>query len=255
MFFYLSKLLAFILSPTVWIFSLLVAALLFRQQARSRKCLLAAVLLFFFCGNAFLVDELYRGWEPEHPDHDLLPQNYEAAIVLGGIGNVDLRLKKINFGAHSDRLFQAIRLYRLGKVQKVIFTGGSGSIEFPEKREGLYVQKYWKELGFPDSALIVESTSRNTFENARNTKLILDSLQIRGKYLLVTSAFHMRRSMAVFEKAGFTEIFSYTTNRSSGIRRFTPDHLLIPNPGTLFALEMLIHEVCGTLIYKLRGYA
>ena len=56
-------------------------------------------------------------------------------------------------------------------------------------------------------------------------------------------------------KAGYKNIEPYITNRSSGLRRFTFDHLFIPNPGTLFSLELLIHEWMGYLVYKLKGYA
>ena len=59
---------------------------------------------------------------------------------------------------------------------------------------------------------------------------------------------------AGFKKAGYKNITPYITNRSSGLRRFTFDHLFIPNPGALFALEHLIHEWMGYLTYQLKGY-
>ena len=140
-------------------------------------------------------------------------------------------------------------------TKKIIFTGGSGSIEFPEKKEGIYVKKYLSSIHVPDSAMIFESESKNTYENAVYTKKILDSLNLKGNFLLVTSGYHMPRAMAVFKKAGFTNLSPYITNRSSGLRRFTFDHLFIPNPGALIGLDMLIHEWIGYLTYKLKGYA
>ena len=103
--------------------------------------------------------------------------------------------------------------------------------------------------------MIFESESKNTYENAVYTKKILDSLNLKGNFLLVTSGYHMPRAMAVFKKAGFTNLSPYITNRSSGLRRFTFDHLFIPNPGALIGLDMLIHEWIGYLTYKLKGYA
>jgi uncharacterized SAM-binding protein YcdF (DUF218 family) len=202
-----------------------------------------------------LVDELFRAWEPVTPDYDLMDTKYEGAIVLGGIGSIDLRLKKINFTGSGDRLFQTLPLYYKGRIKKLIFTGGSGSIEFPEKKEGIYVKKYLESIHFPDSALIVESESKNTYENAVFTKKILDSLHIDGNFLLITSAYHMPRSLAIFKKAGYKHITPYITNRSSGIRRYTFDHLFIPNPGAIIGLEILIHEWIGFIIYKIKGYA
>jgi uncharacterized SAM-binding protein YcdF (DUF218 family) len=255
MFFYLSKILAFIISPIVWVFALLVWSFFTKIERRARRLRIAAIVVLYIFSNPFLVDEGFRAWEPVTEDHDLVTARYDAAIVLGGIGDVDLRLQKINFGASADRLLQTLKLYHEGKVGKIIYTGGSGSVEFPEKKEGLYVRKYLKQIHFPDSALIVESESRNTYENAVFTKRLLDSLHIKGKFLLVTSAFHMNRSMAIFRKAGFSNITPYVTNRSSGIRRKTPDHLFVPNAGALLGSDLLIHEWVGYLIYKLRGYA
>lgn len=255
MFFYISKLVAFLFSPIVWIFGLLLYSFITKKDARAKKLRLWAVALLFVCSNSFIVDEFYRAWEPVTPDYDLMNTKYEGAIVLGGIGDIDLRLQKINFGWSGDRLFQTLPLYRKGRVGKIIFTGGSGSIEFPEKREGIFVKKYLNEIGIADSSLIIENASKNTYENAVFTKKILDSLKIKGNFLLVTSAYHMPRAMAVFNKAGYTHLTPYLVNKVSGVRRFTPDHLLIPNADALFSLQFLIHEWIGFVTYKLKGYA
>lgn len=255
MFFYLSKVLAFLFSPLVWIFLLFIYSFKTKVEGRARKLRIAAVSLLFICSNSFFVDECFRAWEPVTPDYDLMDTKYEGAIVLGGIGDIDMRLKKINFSISGDRLFQTIPLYYKGRIKKLIFTGGSGSIEFPEKKEAIYVKKYLESIQFPDSAIVIESNSKNTYENAVFTKKILDSLDIKGNFLLVTSAYHMPRSMAVFKKAGYTNITPYITNRSSGQRRYTLDHLLVPNPDALFALQFLLHEWLGYIVYKVKGYA
>jgi len=255
MFFYLSKLVAFLFSPLVWVFILFIYSFKTKVEGKPRKLRIIALVVLYLCSNSFLVDECFRAWEPVTPDYDLMDTKYEGAIVLGGIGDIDLRLKKISFGHSADRLFQTLPLYYNGRIKKVIFTGGSGSIEFPEKVEGLYVKKYLLSIHFPDSALIIESKSKNTYENAIFTKKIVDSLHLKDNFLLVTSAYHMPRAIAIFKKAGYKNITPYITNRSSGIRRFTFDHLFIPNPGALYALEFLIHEWIGYLTYKMNGYA
>lgn len=255
MFFYLSKLVAFLFSPLVWVFVLLLYSFRTKVEGRARKLRWTAVILLYLCSNAFLVDELFRAWEPVTPDYDLMDTKYDGAIVLGGIGDIDLRLQKINFGKSGDRLFQTLPLYYKGRVKRIIFTGGSGSIEFPEKKEAYFVKKYLQSIQFPDSALIIENESKNTYENAVFTKKILDSLQIDGNFLLVTSGYHVPRSLAIFKKAGYKNVTPYITNRSSGIRRYTFDHLFIPNPGVLYALEFLIHEWVGFMVYKIKGYA
>jgi len=255
MFFYLSKLVAFLFSPLVWVFILILYSFRTKKEGRPKKLRIAAVLVLYICSNAFIVDELFRAWEPVTPDYDLMDTKYEGAIVLGGIGDIDLRLQKINFGHSGDRLFQTLPLYYKARIKRIIFTGGSGSIEFPDKKEGYFVRKYLKSIQFPDSGLIIESESKNTYENAIFTKKILDSLHIEGNFLLVTSGYHMPRALAIFKKAAYKNITPYVTNRSSGLRRYTFDHLFIPNPGSLFALEFLIHEWIGYLTYKIKGYA
>ena len=255
MFFYLSKLISFIFSPIIWVFIVLLYSFKTKVEGRAKKLRITACILLYVFSNSFIIDECYRAWEPTTPDYDLMTTKYEGAIVLGGIGDVDMRLKKLNFGWAGDRLFQTLALYHKGRVNKIIFTGGSGSIEFPEKKEGVFVRSYLKSINVPDSALIIESESKNTYENAIFTKKLLDSLNIHGNFLLVTSASHMPRSMAVFKKAGFNTLTPYLTNRVSGSRRYTFDHLFIPNAGALLGWQFLIHEWIGYATYKIKGYA
>jgi uncharacterized SAM-binding protein YcdF (DUF218 family) len=255
MFFYLSKILAFLISPITWVFIFLLYSFKTKIEGRAKKLRIIAIVVLYVSSNSFVVDEFYRWWEPYTEDHDMMQTKFEGAIVLGGIGNIDERLQKINFGESSDRLLQVIPYFYNGRIKRIVFTSGSGSIEFPQQREAYYVRKWLQGIHFPDSALIIEASSRNTYENAVFTKRILDSLNLKGKYLLVTSAYHMPRAMAVFKKAGYTDLVPYITNKSSGKRRFTPDHLLLPNPYALYSLQFLIHEWTGFLIYKIKGYA
>lgn len=255
MFFYLSKLLGFLFSPLLWVFVMLLYSFKTKIDGRAKKLRIISVSLLYVCSNSFIVDECFRAYEPTTPDYDLMSTHYDGAIVLGGIGGIDLRLKKINFGASGDRLFQVLPLYYKGRIDKIIFTSGSGSIEFKDSYEGVYVKKYLLSIGIPDSSLVIEARSKNTYENAVFTKKIMDSLHMNGKYLLVTSGYHMPRSMAVFKKVGYKNLTPYITNRVSGKRRFTFDHLLIPNVDALFSLNFLIHEWVGFVVYKLKGYA
>src|SRR4051812_33547020 len=83
MFFYLSKLLAFIISPIVWIFGLLLYSFFTKNEKRAKRLRISAILILYICSNPFLVDEAFRAWEPVTPDWDLMDTKYEAAIVLG----------------------------------------------------------------------------------------------------------------------------------------------------------------------------
>ncbi len=254
MFFYLSKILGFIISPMVWVFFLLIWSFITKIESKAKKIRIIALGLLYICSNSFFVDELFRWYEPTPPDFNY-SKKYTGAIVLGGIGSIDMRLQKIDFRHSVDRLLQPLPLIYTKNIEKIIFTGGSGSIESPEKKEAIYVKKYLKSIHFPDSSILIEYNSKNTYENAVFTKRIIDSLNKDGNYLLVTSAYHMPRSLAVFKKAGYKNLTPFITNKLSGPRRFTFDHLLIPNSEALFSLNYLIHEWVGFIVYKLKGYA
>ena len=239
----------------VWFFVLFIWGLRSKDEKRKKRLLISAFAIIYISCNSFFVDELARAWEPVTPDYYMSNEKYDVAIVLGGIGSIDERQKRLDFGYAGDRLFQTIELYHRGRVKQIMFTGGSGAISYPTHKEGTYVKKYLTTIHIPDSSIIIENESKNTFENAIFSKKILDSLKFSGSILLVTSATHMPRAMATFKKAGFTNVTPYLTNRMSGPRRFDWDHCFLPNPEALGALNILIHEWIGSLAYKIKGYS
>ncbi len=254
MFFFFSKVLTFLFSPLVWFFGLILWSFKMKDEVRRKRTRIAAFVMLYFSCNMFFVDEVARAWEPVTPDYYMMDNKYDVAIVLGGIGRIDQRQNRFDFGYAADRLFQTLELYHKGRVKKIMFSGGSGSLSHPENKEGAFVKKYLNAIHIPDSAIIIENDSKNTHENAVFSKKILDSLKMNGSVLLVTSAFHMRRSMACFKKAGFSNVTPYVTNRISGPRKFALDHCLLPTPEALATFHVLIHEWVGCVMYKMRGY-
>ncbi len=255
MFFYISKILSFLTMPVVWVFALMLIALLSKNPKRKKRSLIWAISLFYFFSNAFILDEVNRAWEvPGMHYKDL--QTYDAGIVLGGILEYDMSFDRIKFQHGADRLFQAIELYKTGVIKKVFFVGGSGSIEFPYLKEGMFVRRYLLTVGIPDKDIWIENESRNTRENAVNALAFLNSHDYQsGNFLLITSAYHMRRATGCFNKVGI-KVTPYSVERNAGPdRRYTLDHLLVPNVQTLMWWEALIHEWIGMTIYKIKGYA
>ena len=238
----------------VWFFVLLVWGLKTKNDKRKKRLIISALAIIYICSNSFFVDELARAWEPVTADYYMTDEKYDVAIVLGGIGSIDERQKRFDFGFAGDRLFQTIELYHRNRVKIIMFSGGSGTIRYPTHKEGTYVKKYLNTIHISDSSIIIENESKNTYENATYSKKILDSLHFNGTILLVTSATHIPRALACFKKAGYTNITPYLTNRMSGPRRFDWDHCLIPNAEALWDLNILIHEWIGFLAYKIKGY-
>ncbi|TND07795.1 MAG: hypothetical protein FD123_2946 [Bacteroidetes bacterium] len=252
MFFILSKILAFLIMPMTWIMALLLYSWWTKDENRKRKTFKWAMILMLIFSNRFVFDEAMRAWEVEAIPHGSLHQ-YDAAIVLGGLSVWDPSLQRIQFTGGADRLFQALDLYKKGLVKRIVFTGGSGSILHQEYKESDRVKLYLQSIGIPDSVLVFESQSKNTYENAVMTKKILDSISPGGKYLLVSSGYHLRRAKGCFDKAGISTL-SYSTDRKSGPRKFEFDHLLLPDADALSDWSMLLHEIVGYITYKISGY-
>ncbi len=255
MFFFFSKVLTFLFSPLIWFFGLIIWSLKIKDEIKRKRVRIIAFVILYLASNSFFIDEIARAWEPVTPDYYTMNTKYDVAIVLGGIGRIDERQGRVVFGYSGDPIFQTLELYHKGRIGKIMFSGGSGSLTFPDHKEGLYVKKYLQNIHIPDSALLIEYQSKNTHENAEFSKKMLDSLKFNGSVLLVTSAFHMRRALACFKKAGFKNVTPYITNRMSGPRKFALDHCFIPSAEPLGIIHVLVHEWAGYLIYKIKGYS
>lgn len=251
MFFLLSKILDFLITPFFWIVILLAIAV-FRAKPRKRA-LIAAFALTLFLSNSFIVDEFVRAWELPLTKLENLDDDYDIAIVLGGGVFYDAQYKRVNYSDNFHRYYDAAQLYKAGKVDRLLVTAGAGTLVNTEIKEAHYIRDLWMELGIPEEDIIVEAVSRNTHENAVETKKVLDNLGIDGKYLLVTSASHMRRALGCFDKEGIKAI-PYCTNKKTGPRKFYPNHLLIPSTGAFGRWNMLMHEWYGCITYKVMGY-
>ena len=209
-----------------------------------------AILLLF--SNKFIFNNTMLAWEIQ-PMADPPQGSYDAIIVLGGFSTYNQEFDRINFTSGSDRLMQGLRLLKQGVAPRLIISGGSGSITFADFKEGERTLTYLRKIGIPDSSVIIENESKNTHENATMTAKILQE-KVKGKrYLLITSGFHMRRSLACFAKAGI-ECIPYSTDMHSGVGRFSLDYLFIPDVSTLNDWNMLFHEWFGCITYKAAGY-
>lgn len=253
MFFYASKILDFLITPIVWISLLLLFALFAKDKSRKRQSLILATLLLLLFSNSFILDEAMRKWEIPARSQESLG-TYDVGIVLGGVMFYDSELERLQFHRSVDRVLQAIDLYKKGYIKKILFTGGSGSITYQDLKEAPLIKAYLLLLGIPEKDIIIESASDNTHENAQFTKEILNNRFKEQSYLLISSAFHMRRAVACFENEGI-KVDVYSTDRYSGERKFMWDHAFIPNAETLQHWDTLIHEIVGYWVYRMAGYA
>lgn len=256
MFFILSKVLNLMIVPLTWVWILLALSFIVKTpkiKTRLRWCCFAVVLLF---GNSFLVDEAMRLWEV--PAIELKKdQKFEYGIVLSGMVVWDARFNRINFNGNVDRVLQVLPKHYEGQIKNLLISGGDGTLDQSSPKEADLLKEYFSKIGYPVDRIVVESESKNTFENAQfSAHLLRDSLKVdiaKQPILLITSSMHMRRSQAIFKKQGFNCV-AYVTNRISGPRKWDFDHIVIPHTEAMSAWRALLHEVLGYITYQLMGY-
>ena len=208
-------------------------------------------MLFIF-SNPLLMDLTNNSWEPEVISNDQIPES-EVGVVLGGFSSYDTSIDRISFRFGSDRFNQGIWLLQTKKIDRLVLSGGSGFLLYPELRESVYAAKYADEIGIPMRKVFIESESRNTRENAIETKKLLDAEGLAKKpILLITSGYHMPRALACFEKQGMKVVpycvESYRNELEISISSF------IPNPLVLAHWNVLMHEWMGYASYWAMGY-
>lgn len=246
-FFIISKILAFALKPLLWI----VFFLLWGIFRKNKKPLLIALALILFFGNNFIINSILLKWEyPINENQIEFP--IETAIVLGGFSSYNEKEDRIEFQAAADRLVQAIRLYQEGKINRILISGGTGSL-VDKQLEADYSAAFLKRLQIDSSCIYVENRSKNTYQNLVFSKQLLEENQLEGPYLLITSASHMRRAIAIAKKQNI-EVIPFPVDYYSGETKFYFDHLFIPDNDALLKWDILLHEWFGFLAYKFSGY-
>jgi uncharacterized SAM-binding protein YcdF (DUF218 family) len=247
MFFILSKVFAFLFRPIIWVFILLLLSFFFKK--RRKKLLCYSIITFWFFSNAFICDEVARIWEYKAVGIENIKENFDVGIVLGGMSEYDFKYKMLNFNNHADRLIFTEKLYHKGTIKKILISGGSGKLINDGYREAIAIKTHLINNGIAKNDIIIEENSRNTKENTLYTANILKQEFKNGKFLLITSANHMRRSLLCFKKAG-VKVIPFPTDNTNSDRDFQLDYLLLPNSETFERWEALIHEWVGYVVYR-----
>ena len=254
---YASKILSFFLDPTSVLVLLAVAALLsWRSRRLSFALVLSLTLILVTFSSQAVANWLLHTLEDQYPDKGIeaVPPA-QAIVVLGG----SLRMpagdhRASGFDQGGDRLLVAFRLYRAGKAPLVVCSGGnnplSSSAKHPES-EGMC--DLLREWGVPADALLTERKSINTRENAVESRALLAERGIE-RIVLVTSATHMPRAVATFEKVGF-EVAPAPADFRVGWGDPHPLLEWAPTSLSLLGASMVLHEWVGLWIYRLRGWA
>ncbi len=203
----LSKTLGIMLLPTNFMIGMGVAGavLLATRRARLGRGLMAAsAVLLAIAGFSPLGNWLLYPLEQRFPPWDDSRGAPDGIVVLGGAIDADLSASQgaPAFTRAADRMISAAALARRYPNARIVFSGGSANLLSNDAREADYAAEVFERLGVARDRLTMERRSRNTLENAEFSKAI--AMPKNGeRWLLLTSAFHMPRSMGLFRKAGF----------------------------------------------------
>ena len=254
MFFYLSKIFWFFIQPLNLTLFLLLAGLLAAMIGRRRLAATGSVLAFLILGlsawtslGAMMLNPL-----EERFARPPLPEKVDGIVVLGGgfEGAINLVRGGYELNSGGDRMVETAILARRFPTARVVVSGGTGELFLEGEGDAATAPRLLTALGVTADRLILENKSRNTYENAVFTKELVTP-KPGETWLLVTSAFHMPRAKALFDKAGFATIpwpVDYRTTGREGIGLFRD------NPAdSLQVTTMAIREWIGLFAYWISG--
>jgi len=253
LFFYLSKLVWFVVQPSSLIALLLVGGLMLMLWRRrwGLRFVALGVLGYVIAGFSPLGHWLMMPLEDRFPRPELT-EAVDGIIVLGG--SVDTLVSRgrgvTALNEAAERLSEGAALARRFPDARLVFSGGSGDILYEGTTEAVGAKWLFARLGIAPERLVLEDRSRNTAENAAFTRDLLRP-EPGERWLVVTSAFHMPRAMGCFRAVGFEVIpwpVDYRTSGGDDIWRFFPR----ASEG-LRRVDLATKEWAGLLAYYATG--
>lgn len=260
MFLFLSKLLPIFIYPLGLSCVLLILAFILIWKKRSRLALIPITLTFLLLSlssSAWISNALVKSLEFQYITQGELP-TADAIVVLGGATESALPPRPwIEIREEGDRVLYAGKLYRDKKAPRLILSGGRVDWRPSSSSEAEDMAILLETMGVPRSAMLLESRSLNTRDNAVYSQEIMKAQKIQ-KILLVTSAMHMPRSMLIFKKLGIDAIPAPTDYTSVPENRSTLEATILdtlPDADQMRRTTRALKEYIGILVYRLRGWA
>jgi uncharacterized SAM-binding protein YcdF (DUF218 family) len=219
--------LLFLFSKLVWVFGqplslaflfvlLAVISGLIRWRGISLLSSVLAGMILFVTLYTTVGNYMLQGLEDRFPKPQD-PQSLECMIVLGGAfeNEVNTTRHGIEFNAGGDRFIEALRLAQKYPQARILISGGDGSMSGVYEGDAATSARFFPLFGVARERMVEETTSRTTFENAVNTKELLASKGL-SNCLLITSGYHMPRSVGIFRKLGIDVVPWPTDYRTDG---------------------------------------
>jgi uncharacterized SAM-binding protein YcdF (DUF218 family) len=252
----------FIVTKLVWLFispdSLIVllgigawVCLVIGWHKLSRSLLALCALLLLLVAFLPLGEWLIAPLEQRFVANAALPATADGIIVLGGAisPHQSAAWNQAELGPAADRLTNFLYLARLYPSAQLVFSGGSGSLLDQDLKEAEFTRYWIEQLNPQQRAIIYESESRNTYENIRNSKQLLTPGQGEN-WILVTSAFHMPRAVAIFCQQQWP-VMAYPVDHYS--RKGDLLRIQFDFAGNLGTLRTAVREWAGLIGYRISG--
>ncbi len=262
MFLFLSKFLPLFIYPLGLSCTLLIAAMFLRKHRQWQTAILVITFLVIWLGgNRFVTMTVTQTLESQYQPPTNTPKA-DVIIVLGGMTRSRIAPRQIpEISEEGDRLFYAAWLYKHGAAPTILLSGGKPFLKAGNTSESDEMAQLLELMAIPKEALWLESFSDNTYENAVETKRILTEKGL-NRILLVTSALHMPRAVAIFKKQGFDVIpaptdylvtdadWEHYTQADFSLQLYN----LLPSSADLDLTSRAMKEWIGIIVYKFRGW-
>ena len=238
--------------PTFILPNMLVIILILIGLIKNKKTLIyiAIGLLYIlstpiFSNNFF---KLVEGSEYRKPISAI--DSSDAIIVLSGM----LTINEVGDSTYiewgdPDRFFGGVDLFKAGKAQKLVFTGGKMPWDKVNKTEGQVLKEYAISNGIPSEQILVTKDVENTADEAVAVKELISP---NKRIILVTSAYHMYRAKKLFEKEGF-EVNPYKVDYKSERSKEITIIDFLPSAEYLKKTEIGFREIIGRFFYFLKS--
>jgi uncharacterized SAM-binding protein YcdF (DUF218 family) len=255
MFFFLAKVLGFFALPSNIFVSLGVIGILLmatRFARAGRRLAVAALILLALFGLSPLGNAIILPLEERFPPWDAARGAPAGIISLGGALDtvVSPARGEVALNEAAERMTAIAELARRYPDARIVFTGGSGRIVYDGVSEAELAARLFASFGIAKERITLEDKSRDTTENAVFTKELVKP-KPGERWLLVTSAHHMPRSVGVFRAAGFpVEAFPVDYRTRGAVDLLRP----FSNVGDgLRRTDTAMREWAGLAVYRLSG--
>ncbi len=254
MFFVLSKVFWVLMQPLNALCALGLAGwgIRVRWPSLGQRLMNMALIAIILIGLLPIGPVMITWLERQYPTPQTLPQTIDGLILLGGPFEAS-RSMKTNQLVVNDQIDRGLCFAKLAKEYpnaKLVFTGGAGDITNPQANETPYAKNFFDIVGLSDRKILYESESRNTHENAVLTKALVAPSDSQT-WAVITSGYHMPRSMATFHNAGWNVLPYQCDLRTDGT--YNPLDGL-PNIAANFGLmNLALKEIIGTVAYYVTG--